>query len=268
MGNIIVMEETTKNPLELIGVSSGVCWGANIENTQKNIERGRSNLKSGHMRTAEFPQVYLVIDGYSARVIRELYTHIGGGPTRLQASTRYIQYGAFDFITPPSIEKNKLAKDRYDLAMKTISECYCRLEELNIPKEDIANILPLGMTTKIVLRTNLRNLIDMSHQRMCTRAYWEFRNLFNDIIKALSEYSEQWAEIIKDYFKPKCEVCGFCEEEKTCGRKPSKEKINEIYKAGKIFIEEANGFLEREQNDEIIFVDEEAKAFERILDKL
>jgi thymidylate synthase (FAD) len=81
--------------------------------------------------------------------------------------------------------------------------------------------LPLGMTTKVVVKINLRTLIDMSHQRMCTRAYWEYRQLFNDLIKALSEYSPEWEYVATNYFKPKCEVCGYCTEKKTCGRKPS-----------------------------------------------
>ena len=96
------------------------------------------------------------------------------------------------------------------------------MEKLGIPKEDSANLLPLGMTTTIVLRTNLRNLIDMAHQRLCTRAYWEFRKLMRDIINALKEYSEEWAIIINKFFKPKCEVCGFCIEKKSCGRKEKK----------------------------------------------
>ena len=224
MRNIIVMEETTKNPLELIGVSSGVCWGANIENTQKNIERGRSNLKSGHMRTAEFPQVYLVIDGYSARVIRELYTHIGGGPTRLQASTRYIDYQTnFDYVTPLSIKSNLEAKEIYDKTMQIISENGKKLENLGISREDSALILPLGMTTKVVCKHNLRNLIDMSRQRMCQRAYHEYRKLFNDICDALKNYSEEWRYIVEHYFMPKCEYLGYCPEKHSCGRKKSKK---------------------------------------------
>lgn len=93
---------------------------------------------------------------------------------------------------------------------------------MGIPKEDIANILPLGMTTKVEFRTNLRHLVDMSRQRMCSRAYWEFRLLFNDIVKALKDYSPEWAELT-ELFKPKCEVTGFCEEAFSCGRKPKKQ---------------------------------------------
>ena len=93
-------------------------------------------------------------------------------------------------------------------------------------------LLPLGMETKIVLRTNLRHLIDMSHQRLCSRAYWEFRQLMIDLMKALREYSEEWAAIVDEFFKPKCEVCGFCEERNTCGRKPTKERIKQLIELG------------------------------------
>lgn len=222
MGKVKIYDETTKNPIQLMGQMAGACWGAKSDNVEKNIARGRECISSGHNRVMEYPQIFIEIDGYSARVIRELYTHIAGGPTRLQASTRYIKYGDFDYIIPPSINKNVDALEDYRDIMNEISRCYVRLEDFGIPKEDIANILPLGMTSKVVLRTNLRNLVDMSHQRKCSRAYWEFRELFNDIEKALSEYSTEWNELTK-LFVPKCELTGFCSEKYSCGRR-SKNK--------------------------------------------
>ena len=104
--------------------------------------------------------------------------------------------------------------------MNTISENFAKLQDMGIPKEDIANILPLGMESQMVWRTNLRNAVDMSHQRECSRAYWEFRDFMRDFKKALSEYSEEWATLVETQFKPKCEVCGFCTEKFSCGRKP------------------------------------------------
>ena len=234
MGTVIVQSETTINPLTLMGYEAGVCWGAKaLGDPAKDFARGLDCLQSGHMRTAEFPQVYLILDGYSARVIRELYTHIGGMPTRLQASTRYIDYNNFGYIIPPSIENDAEAYDIYLDAIKSIKYALGRLEILDIPKEDIANLLPLGMETKIVLRTNLRNLIDMAHQRLCTRAYWEFRKLMKDIINALREYSDEWKVLIDEYnvFQPKCDVCGFCTEKYSCGRQPKKtEVIKRLFK--------------------------------------
>lgn len=220
MGKVIIQEETTLIPITLIGKEAGLCWGANTEDNEKNYNRGIECLKAGHFRTAEFPQVYMILDGYSARVIRELYTHIGGSPTRLQASTRYINYADFDYIVPPKIAANEQVKNIYDRVMRNIQNYLEVLNQLGVPKEDSANLLPLGMTTKMVLRTNLRNLIDMSHQRMCTRAYWEFRELMQNMVAALSNYSEEWKYLTEQYFKAKCDVSGYCTETRSCGRYP------------------------------------------------
>ena len=232
MGKILVQSYTAKSPISMIGEEAGICWGADISDVNKNYKRGLDCLRSGHMRTAEYPQVYIILDGYSARVIRELYTHIAGGPTRLQASTRYIDYKDFDYIIPPKIDGDAEKRSSYENSMWSISQNLQKLESLGAPKEDIANLLPLGMETKIVLRTNLRHLIDMSHQRLCSRAYWEFRQLMIDIMKALSEYSEEWAAIVDEFFKPKCEVCGFCEEKNTCHRKPTKGRVKQLIELG------------------------------------
>lgn len=225
MGTITILEETTKNPLSLMGKRAGVCWGADISDEEKNYKRGLDCLQSGHGRVMEYVNVEMVIDGYSARVIREWYTHLGGSPTRLQASTRYINYQNFTYITPPKIAKNEEALKRYQEMMQHICETCTYLEkECEIPREDAAMLLPLGMSTKIVDKRNLRNLVDMSHQRMCTRAYWEYRQMFFDICKALSEISEEWEYIVKHYFQPKCEVAGFCTEKNCCGRMPKKQQ--------------------------------------------
>jgi len=222
MGKITILSETTSKPISLIGERAGICWGANIENAEKNYKRGLDCITANHGRTLEYVNVELVIDGYSARVIREWYTHLGGAPTRLQASTRYIDYGNFEYVTPPKIAKCEEAKKIYEDTMRCITEAGKRLEELGIAREDSAMLLPLGMTTKIVDKRNLRNLIDMSRQRMCTRAYWEYRELFGDICKALRDYSEEWAYIIDTQMMPKCEALGYCPETYCCGRKPKK----------------------------------------------
>lgn len=223
MGKVTIQKETTIDPVSLIGREAGVCWGADITNEEKNYKRGVDCLTSGHGRTWEYPQIYMVFEGYSARVIRELYTHIGGGPTRLQASTRYINYQkGFEYVTPPMIRKNEEAYQIYTEAMEEIAVAMRKLEALNIPREDCAMLLPLGMESKVVMRTNLRNLIDMAHQRLCTRAYWEYRLLMNDLKKALSEYSEEWKYLMDHYFVAKCEVSGYCTEKNSCGRKPKK----------------------------------------------
>ena len=225
MGTVLILESTTKNPISLMGERAGVCWGSDITDPKKNFKRGLGCVTEGHGRVMEYVNVEMVLDGYSARVIREWYTHIGGAPTRLQASTRYIRYDDFEYVTPHTVERNEEAKTLYEGMMRKIAETCGYLENvLGIPREDAAMLLPLGMGTKIVDKRNLRNLVDMSRQRMCTRAFWEYRELFRDISRALAAYSEEWAYVVEHFFAPKCEITGFCPEKKSCGRRPKKEE--------------------------------------------
>lgn len=231
MGKVIILDETTRNPITLIGKRAGVCWGADVTDDEKNYKRGLACLSSNHGRTLEFINVEMVLEGYSARVIREWYTHIGGSPTRLQASTRYIDYGKFDYVTPRKIEADRRALGIYDNTMKIIADNAKYLEEeLGVPREDAAMLLPLGMSTKIVDKRNARNLMDMSRQRMCSRAYWEYRQLFLDIIYELSQISEEWAYICSAYFHPKCVELGECPEAKSCGMIKQRQNTGTVLK--------------------------------------
>lgn len=223
MGKVIILPETTKNPITLIGERAGYCWGGDVSNPEKNYKRGLDCIKSNHGRTFEFVNIETVITGYSARVIREWYTHIGGSPTRLQESTRYVDGTNFDYVIPPSITSNE-ALEYYHNAMMAIKEAVTNLKSCGVPKEDYAMLLPLGMKTTIVDKRNLRNIVDMSRQRECNRAYWEYRNLFADYKKELSKYSDEWKTLTDLLFMPKCEVFGYCPEKNSCGRKPKRKE--------------------------------------------
>ena len=225
MSSITVLSSTTKNPITKIGARAGWCWGRDVSDDEKNYKRGLECIKNDHGRTLEFVNVELAIEGYSARVIREWYTHIGCLPSRLQESTRYVNYQNFDYITPNAIKANPNALSVYNDCIANIKESVSKLVNvLNIKKEDAALLLPLGMATRIVDKRNVRNLIDMSRQRMCARANWEYRQMFNDILTALSAYSKEWEILIDMTMKPKCEVLGYCPETFGCGRKEKKKK--------------------------------------------
>lgn len=225
---ITILDTTTKNPLTLMGERAGICYGSDINNSEKNYKRGLDCIKFNHGRVLEFVNIEMIIEGYSARVIREWYTHIGGSPTRLQESTRYIKYDNFKYVTPCSIFNNDKTEMAYAEAMGKIIETYDYLIKSGISKEDAANILPLGMETKIVDKRNLRNLIDMSHQRLCTRAYKEFRDLFKEIKTELSNYSEEWKIIVDEYLVPKCTYLGYCPEKSSCGKYSKKDYLESL----------------------------------------
>lgn len=213
---ITILSETTKNPISLIGERAGVCWGSDTSDPKRNYNRGLNCIRQEHGRTWEFVNIELIIEGYSARVIREYYTHIGGSPTRLQTSTRYVDYENFEYFIPDSIKNNPQAKTIYNEIMRDIQIGIKTLKDEGIQGEDIANVLPLGMHTKIIDKRNLRSLVDMSHQRMCSRAYEEYRKLFKEITDTLAAYSPEWEEVVNRLFRPKCEYRNKCVEKNPC----------------------------------------------------
>ena len=228
MGTITILPETTKNPITLMGARAGCCWNANIADDEKNYKRGLDCIKSGHGRVIEYPNVEMIIDGYSAKTIREYYTHVVGA-TRLQASTRYINYSkdeGFTYTIPHTIENNEGALTEWKSFMSGINfEIQNLINKYNIPIEDATMLLPLAYCTKMVDKRSLRSLVEMSRVRMCSRAYWEYRELFNDICNALREYSDEWKWIVDNLFHAKCDEVGYCTESKSCGRKPRKEEV-------------------------------------------
>jgi hypothetical protein len=44
-----------------------------------------------------------------------------------------------------------------------------------------------------------------------------------DLCEELSNYSEEWKELVENLFKPKCEKLGYCPEKDTCGKYKKKE---------------------------------------------
>lgn len=242
MGKVTIdTNETTLDPITLIGRKAGSCWGADIYDSEKNYKRGLECIMNRHGRTLEYPTITLTLEDYSARVIRELYTHIGGMPTRLQASTRYIDYSNFEYVTPKKIENfntanvshtNETPQQIYHGAMAHIQAALKALQSYGIPKEDCAMLLPFGMTTKVEFKCNLRELIQIFNQRLCTRAYWEFRELMNDIKNALVSYGahywngdlpadrNEWEVLARTMFVPKCMADGVCYEKYSCGLAP------------------------------------------------
>lgn len=215
----------TKNPLTFVGGVSGVCYGQTNEKRFRKI--AERCLEEGHGRILEFADITIEIDGYSAKMIRELYTHISG-TSRVQSSTRYIDYSnQFEYVTPRTIKRNEEALKIWEDTMKTINSAMQKFKELDIPTEDLTNVLPLAYTTKMVLKINLRAIIHMFHVRACTCAYWEYRDFMRELKNVLSNLDEEWKFLADNYFVPKCIASGYCDEYKRhCGLRPLKEKTN------------------------------------------
>jgi thymidylate synthase (FAD) len=78
-----------------------------------------------------------------------------------------------------------------------IEETYNNLIGDGVPKEDARYILPNACTTDLYLSCNLRELIHIANERLCTRAQWEIRELVKRMV-ALVDPSLQFMLV------PKC----------------------------------------------------------------
>ena len=147
-------------------------------------------------------------------MIRELYTHIGGSPTRVQASTRYITYNDFAYVLPAGLSEEQ--EQVYKSTMKSIQNGYNQLKELGCKNDITGYILPLAMESTCVVKMNARTLENMFNQRLCNRALLEFKSIMGALRQKIKALDEEWCWIADKLFVPKCIKQGGCFEEYPC----------------------------------------------------
>lgn len=208
----IKLKETTEFPITCIGENAGICYDSNIQSQEKNYKRGLDCLNKGHGEPLEFPTLVFIASEYSIRAFRELLRH--RHTTKLQRSTRYCNEKNFTYFTPESIKNNENAFKLYNFLAKTINDGYNELIDLNIPKEDAANVLMIGTDSKVVMKVNLRELIYIFNIRSCSRAYSEIQNMMKDLKIEISKINDEWKYIAEKFLKPRCSICtDTCEKE-------------------------------------------------------
>lgn len=222
------------SPLSYLGHCAGICYGQRNPNRYKAI--AESCILSEHDRVEEFPTITMEISEYSAKAIRDIYTHIIG-TTRLGSSTRYIDYSkGFDFSIPPSVLADPNATKVWCEHMNAVDNVMSELKLMGIPVEDFTGLLPLAYHHTIVLKINLRALVHMFHVRSCTLAYHECRELMKEIKKTILDLDDvEWTWIANNLFVPKCKFRLYCTENKnrSCGLMPNREDVEALVKGFK-----------------------------------
>jgi len=217
-----------ENMLRTIYTACRTCYSSdspeeiyNCENAQDNekvLKLIRKVVSSGHYSTIEHIQVSFAINGISRACSHQLVRHRHASFS--QKSQRYVkEKEQFDYIIPPTIEKNTEICEKYKQFMSKISDFYLELTEKGIPSEDARFVLPNATSTSMVVSMNLRELIHIANLRLCSRAQFEIRTLVKMMCEELVK-SEPW---LKEYLVPKCDKLGFCDEDKSCGRKQKKD---------------------------------------------
>lgn len=216
------------NLLKTIYTACRTCYSAdtpiNIYDTaddeEKMLKLISRVISSGHYSTIEHIQISFAISNVSRACTHQLVRH--RHMSFSQKSQRYVkEKGQFDYIIPPTIEKNPELKEKFEQFMSDISNKYQEFVEAGIPAEDARFILPNATASSMVASLNLREMIHLANLRLCSRAQYEIRTLVKMMCDELSK-QEPW---LKDYLVPKCVRLGFCDEDKCCGRMPKREDL-------------------------------------------
>ncbi len=127
-----------------------------------------------------FEHIYFTfkIEGISRACSHQLVRHRHCSFT--QRSQRYCSEDGFETIKPMTFSQ-KDTVGGYEHLMGFIAEDYEGWQTLGVPNEDARYILPNACATSLYLSCNLRELIHMANERLCTRAQWEIR----DLVKAM-----------------------------------------------------------------------------------
>ncbi len=219
--NLISMPE---NPLKTIYTACRTCYSAEYPvniweadtDEEKMLKLVKKVLTSGHHSTIEHCQYVFTISGVSRACTHQLVRH--RHMSFSQKSQRYVtEKGQFEYITPDTIKKAGFEAEYDDFMAKT-AEFYEKMISQGIPAEDARFVLPNAATSSLVASLNLREMFHLANIRLCTNAQHEIRIMVKKMCDIVAE-KEEW---LSEYLVPKCEVLGYCDEIKGCGRKPQK----------------------------------------------
>lgn len=212
----------TPNPVQVIEQAASTCYDSEPTPDGKIM---KACYRNGHHSVLEHASFTYCVSGVSRALLAQLTRHRTGISFSVR-SQRYCKEDAFGYVTPPSIAKNETASRAYSEVMNTLSSAYTSLIGLGIPAEDARFILPNACETTITFTVNLRELIHICRERLCTRAQWEIRQM----VQLMAEETVKVFPECADMLKPKCEADlkhPFCPEAQCCGRH---KKLSEVYK--------------------------------------
>jgi len=206
----------TPEPDRVVAISARLCYSkiGISELAEKLTDDKIKDLlekleSSGHLSPLEHANFTFGIEGISRVTSHQLVRHRIASYS--QQSQRYVKMSDGEFVIPPSIKKNSSASELVynlnDMAMSV----YNKLIQLGIPEEDARYILPQGITTKIIVTMNARELLHFFNLRCCLRAQWEIRTMANLMLRKVKEV----APIIFEKAGPSC-FSGPCPEEGPC----------------------------------------------------
>jgi len=205
----------TREPEKMVAVAARLCYSPvgvdelmdklGDEDVEKLV---RFVIKSGHHSTTEHINFTFAIEGVSRALTHQLVRHRIASYN--QQSQRYVKFkDNFEYVTPPSIEKDKDSKKKFDSLISNIHNLYKELLDSGVEAEDARYILPNASETKIIVTMDGRELLHFFTVRCCNRAQWEIRKLAKEMLKLVRKV----APVVFEEAGPNC-LRGPCPEGK------------------------------------------------------
>ena len=174
----VTLIQQSPNPIETISKIASICYDSNPKNP---LELVKHLYNNGHHSVFEHIYFTFKIEGISRACSHQLVRHRMCSFT--QRSQRYCNEDGFDVVLPPSMD-NDVAYYDYNETILDIRQGYSNLlNNQRISKEDARYVLPNACCTELYLSCNLRELIHICNERLCSRAQWEIRELVQKMTK-------------------------------------------------------------------------------------
>ena len=167
----VTLIQATPHPIETIAKIASICYDSDPKDPFKLVKH---LYKNGHHSCFEHIYFTFKIEGISRACSHQLVRHRHCSFT--QRSQRYCSEEGFDAVRPYSLD------DGFMDYMREVDWYYKTLQENGVPNEDARYILPNACETSLYLSCNLRELIHIANERLCTRAQWEIRELVEQMV--------------------------------------------------------------------------------------
>lgn len=120
---------------------------------------------------------------------------VPNGLERQEAASREWQFRS------ARVSKENAWRGVWDSAISHLEQAYKELIDKGMPAEDARGLLPHAILTKVNMVINLRSLMQMAGQRLCTQAQFEHRQVWAGILQALREYGKECHYRTNDPFR-------------------------------------------------------------------
>lgn len=168
----VTLIQATPKPIETIAQIASICYDSDPKDPMKLVKHLYNN---GHHSVFEHIYFTFKIEGISRACSHQLVRHRHCSFT--QRSQRYCSEDGFEFITPPTVGQSAFEKD-----MNCIRDWYRDYQGCGCHNEDARYILPNACATSLYLSCNLRELIHICNERLCSKAQWEIRAMVKEMV--------------------------------------------------------------------------------------